>query len=108
MLFLKKLQYVLTVVKKALFESGYRKELWRVFYKMRGEGVDVEDRSARRSWIRSHRKELKNIQKVGPLSEDLPVRRESKIGRNERCPCGSGKKYKKCCVFKTDEPKSLP
>ena len=26
-----------------------------------------------------------------------PVRREQKIGRNELCPCGSGKKYKKCC-----------
>lgn len=26
-----------------------------------------------------------------------PVRREKKIGRNELCPCGSGKKYKKCC-----------
>ena len=23
--------------------------------------------------------------------------RSSKIGRNEPCPCGSGKKYKKCC-----------
>ncbi len=22
-----------------------------------------------------------------------------KIGRNEQCPCGSGKKYKKCCGF---------
>lgn len=26
-----------------------------------------------------------------------------KIGRNEPCPCGSGKKYKKCCLNKTDE-----
>ena len=27
-----------------------------------------------------------------------PVRRESvKVGRNDPCPCGSGKKYKKCC-----------
>ncbi len=26
-----------------------------------------------------------------------PVRAEQKIGRNEPCPCGSGKKYKKCC-----------
>lgn len=26
------------------------------------------------------------------------VRRgEPKVGRNDRCPCGSGKKYKKCC-----------
>lgn len=25
---------------------------------------------------------------------------ENKIGRNEPCPCGSGKKYKKCCLNK--------
>jgi len=28
-----------------------------------------------------------------------PVRRsEARIGRNDPCPCGSGKKYKKCCL----------
>jgi SEC-C motif-containing protein len=27
-----------------------------------------------------------------------PIRRQSpKVGRNDPCPCGSGKKYKKCC-----------
>ena len=26
-----------------------------------------------------------------------PIRTEPKVGRNEPCPCGSGKKYKKCC-----------
>ena len=26
------------------------------------------------------------------------VRSEAKIGRNDPCPCGSGKKYKKCCL----------
>ncbi len=26
-----------------------------------------------------------------------PIRRGKKIGRNDPCPCGSGKKYKKCC-----------
>ncbi|MCK4727443.1 MAG: SEC-C domain-containing protein, partial [Desulfobacterales bacterium] len=27
-----------------------------------------------------------------------PVRRsKKKVGRNQPCPCGSGKKYKKCC-----------
>ncbi|WP_278336889.1 SEC-C metal-binding domain-containing protein [Dorea formicigenerans] len=25
------------------------------------------------------------------------VRLQPKIGRNDPCPCGSGKKYKKCC-----------
>jgi len=33
----------------------------------------------------------------GP-AEQQPVRREgAKVGRNAPCPCGSGKKYKKCC-----------
>ncbi len=27
----------------------------------------------------------------------------SKIGRNDPCPCGSGIKYKKCCIGKTDQ-----
>ena len=26
------------------------------------------------------------------------TRKSKKIGRNDRCPCGSGKKYKKCCL----------
>jgi uncharacterized protein YchJ len=26
-----------------------------------------------------------------------PIVNEPKIGRNDPCPCGSGKKYKKCC-----------
>ena len=25
-------------------------------------------------------------------------RQETKVGRNDPCPCGSGKKYKKCCM----------
>lgn len=29
----------------------------------------------------------------------MPVRAEPKIGRNDPCPCGSGKKYKKCCLL---------
>ncbi len=30
-----------------------------------------------------------------------------KIRRNEPCPCGSGKKYKKCCLGKTDGPSQV-
>ncbi|HSG29393.1 MAG TPA: SEC-C metal-binding domain-containing protein, partial [Candidatus Krumholzibacterium sp.] len=29
---------------------------------------------------------------ISPAQRDLP-----KVGRNDPCPCGSGKKYKKCC-----------
>jgi len=48
------------------------------------------------------RQELSNITANGP-SEPAPERRQmvqarsSKVGRNDPCPCGSGKKYKKCC-----------
>lgn len=32
----------------------------------------------------------------------MPIRRdEPKVGRNDPCPCGSGKKYKKCCLNKS-------
>ncbi|MCB9481696.1 MAG: YchJ family protein [Desulfobacteraceae bacterium] len=33
-----------------------------------------------------------------PVSPETYVREDKKIGRNEPCPCGSGKKYKKCCM----------
>lgn len=47
-----------------------------------------------------------------PLEDDLLdllpvepiVRSEPKIGRNDPCPCGSGKKYKKCCLDKAVKP----
>jgi len=30
----------------------------------------------------------------------VPIRKSGpKVGRNDPCPCGSGKKYKKCCGF---------
>lgn len=31
----------------------------------------------------------------------LPAKSSAKIGRNDPCPCGSGKKYKKCCGSST-------
>ena len=35
---------------------------------------------------------------ITPAANHTPFRRESaKVGRNDPCPCGSGKKYKKCC-----------
>lgn len=38
-------------------------------------------------------------------TEGGPVRSSRKVGRNEPCPCGSGRKYKRCCQKKQrDEP----
>jgi preprotein translocase subunit SecA len=32
----------------------------------------------------------------GPQRSQPTVSKDAKVGRNDPCPCGSGKKYKKC------------
>ena len=42
-----------------------------------------------------------NGMRILDRAQELTIRRDKpKIGRNEKCPCGSGKKYKKCCIGK--------
>ncbi len=44
------------------------------------------------------RRQQRMVLSRGEDERPRPVKREArKIGRNEPCPCGSGKKYKKCC-----------
>ena len=45
------------------------------------------------------REEVKNIQTNDgdKSSKKQPKKSEKKVGRNDPCPCGSGKKYKNCC-----------
>lgn len=38
---------------------------------------------------------------IDPTSKQL-VRIPPKVGRNDTCPCDSGKKFKKCCLGKLD------
>ena len=33
------------------------------------------------------------------LPPSVNQRKAGKVGRNDPCPCGSGKKFKKCCHF---------
>jgi preprotein translocase subunit SecA len=48
--------------------------------------------------------------RAGGETEDgkgVTVRRDGKkVGRNDPCPCGSGKKYKKCCLLKETEARA--
>jgi len=37
----------------------------------------------------------------GAENRNQVVRATPKVGRNDPCPCGSGKKFKKCCLNKT-------
>jgi preprotein translocase subunit SecA len=47
--------------------------------------------------------QAKNVSGVA----NQPVKRGQKVGRNDLCPCGSGKKYKNCGLLETDEHKQL-
>ena len=40
------------------------------------------------------------LNEIGKPLSIMPVKKEVAVGRNEPCPCGSGKKYKKCCLGK--------
>jgi len=47
------------------------------------------------------------MQSVSSVKQSVVKKADSKIGRNEKCPCGSGKKYKRCildpdCGLKTN------
>jgi preprotein translocase subunit SecA len=47
-------------------------------------------------WVRESRLLLDLVTITGQPSPPQPVTK-APAGRNEPCPCGSGKKYKKCC-----------
>lgn len=56
------------------------------------EEFDDKEEDGVSDFIGSRAETVKEISNVRPF-----IRREDKIGRNDPCPCGSGKKYKKCC-----------
>ena len=53
--------------------------------------------------------EVAEVIEVGPgglvdgKEVKMTVKKGQKVGRNDPCPCGSGKKYKKCCGMHEDE-----
>ena len=53
--------------------------------------VSVETKAERENKIKIH------SQSQGDVAKKPVKRSVKKVGRNEPCPCGSGKKYKKCC-----------
>ncbi len=67
------------------------------------DGVDMQDEQAMQRYIAEHnlRRMERNLSAqpdLRDLSPPMPIVEHSpKIGRNAPCPCGSGRKYKKCC-----------
>jgi uncharacterized protein YecA (UPF0149 family) len=62
-------------------------------------GVDVTNQDELHQFITRYNERILSQPKAVPKSEPKaePVHVAQKIGRNEPCSCGSGKKYKKCC-----------
>ncbi len=75
----------------------------RVDLMIAGDLEDVEIAFGVRA-SRSHPRPLSPLQKqLQPLLDQFATQhrtQDRKIGRNDPCPCGSGKKYKKCCLNK--------
>ncbi len=83
------------------------KEQWRPYVK---KGSDIDD-EVTRARVRINSSDFKEaFDKVGVTDDDLKrvlkelqdekpeqvINKTRYIGRNDPCPCGSGKKYKKC------------
>jgi preprotein translocase subunit SecA len=56
---------------------------------MEGRGIDPEQAAAQRAAMAA-------VSQQQQPEKQAPVRKEVKIGRNDPCPCGSGKKFKNC------------
>ncbi len=48
----------------------------------------------------AHKKKARGLSQSPASPVSVPVVIGAKTGRNDPCPCGSGKKYKKCCALK--------
>ncbi len=91
-------QHPLVVYKKEAFEmfqemvSRIKEEILTILFRIQIAHSDVLDD------IQEPREQNLVFSHGDETEKKKPVRREEdKVGRNEPCPCGSGKKYKKCC-----------
>lgn len=85
----------------AMFEDMMREikaEIVQTAFHINVEHFNEEEIERRRQL------ELEELNLLGPDSPEaniaISAAPENKVGRNEDCPCGSGKKYKKCCLLK--------
>ena len=76
-------------------DGGPKDETGEVEFIARYKDKDGRRAYHERGQFRKHRKKWYFTE--GEMVKGQPVS-SSKVGRNDPCPCGSGKKYKKCCA----------
>ena len=67
-------------------------------------GLIVEAMNNSRIWINKGFKPIELFKKNNNSDQKTVIMEVKKNGVNEPCPCGSGKKYKKCCMMIVDNP----
>ncbi|MGH9778546.1 MAG: SEC-C metal-binding domain-containing protein, partial [Candidatus Acidiferrales bacterium] len=71
-------------------------ETLRYLYLMRPVSQEVSEEEKRIAAQRRRQQSQLQLGHGGPAEKPQTVRSGPKVGRNDPCPCGSGKKYKKC------------
>ena len=74
-------------------DPSLKERFIKVAKQMEADGVDMSSPSAMRKWAKANQKKIRE-QEYGAVK---PIVKNKEPGRNDPCPCGSGKKYKKCC-----------
>ena len=84
------------MIKNKLANPQVKQRFIDIAKRMEKDGVDFKSIRQMKKWMKEHEAELKGEQAGMPKVETV-VHEGPRIGRNDLCPCGSGKKYKKCC-----------
>lgn len=77
------------------WEALEKKNLSLDEHKALAEGLAGTVRKIHSFWLEQRRKQIAQGEYPQVLRRE-PVRNPDKVGRNDPCPCGSGKKFKKC------------
>jgi uncharacterized protein YchJ len=90
-----------------IIKNGSNRKLWneakKICMQAREEGLELEDPEIFRELVLKYNERVdifadSEDSDYPDYTPNIPVKEhQRKIGRNEPCPCGSGKKYKKCC-----------
>ena len=65
--------------------------------RMEADGVNFKSIRQMKKWMKDHEAQLRAEGAPEQQHVETVVHEGPRIGRNDPCPCGSGKKYKKCC-----------
>ena len=86
-----------SMLKGKLKDPEVKKRFIDIAKRMEKDGVDFKSIRQMKKWMKQHEAELRAEQGGEVAKVETVVHEGPKVGRNDPCPCGSGKKYKKCC-----------